>query len=118
MAQILVEYSTKLQKGDVVRIFGHTPAAPLIEACYVEVLKAGGHPVVQLMLPGLSKVFYDHANDDQLEWVSPVALETVRKADVSIGIWAENNISELKNVPTEKQNLSSKSMIPIRKIVM
>ena len=118
MAKILVEYSTKVQKGDIVRIFGHTPAAPLIEACYVEVLKAGGHPVVQLMLPGLSKVFYDHANDDQLEWVSPVALETVRKADVSIGIWAENNISELKNVPTEKQNLSSKSMIPIRKIGM
>ena len=32
MAKILVEYSTKVQKGDMVRIFGHTPAAPLIEA--------------------------------------------------------------------------------------
>ena len=48
MAKILVEYSTKVQKGDIVRIFGHIPAAPLVEACYVEVLKAGGNPIANI----------------------------------------------------------------------
>jgi aminopeptidase len=118
MARILVEYSTKVKKGDIVRIFGHLPAAPLIEACYVEVLKAGGYPIVNVGLPGMTKVFYDYASDDQLSWVNPLLLHRVEKIDVSIGIWAESNISELKNVPTEKQNLSSKSMIPYRKIAM
>ena len=89
MARILVEYSTKVQKGDIVRIFGHTPAAPLIEACYVEVLKAGGYPLVNVGLPGMTKLFYDYASDEQLSWVNPLLLHRVEKIDVSIGIWAE-----------------------------
>jgi len=118
MARILVEYSTKVRKGDIVRIFGHTPAAPLVEACYVEVLKAGGHPLVNVGLPGMEKLFFDYANEDQLSWENPFLIERAKKVDVSIGIWAESNISELKNVPTEKQNLKSKAMIPYRKIAM
>ena len=48
LAQILVRYSTEVQKGDVCVIQSTTAAEPLVQAVYEEVLQAGGLPIVQL----------------------------------------------------------------------
>ena len=48
LAQILVRYSTKVQKGDVCVIQSTTAAEPLVQAVYEEVLRAGGLPICNL----------------------------------------------------------------------
>ena len=46
LAQILVRYSTKVQKGDVCSIAATAAAEPLVQAVYEEVLRAGGLPIM------------------------------------------------------------------------
>src|SRR3954470_17178589 len=52
LAQILVRYSTKVERGDVTVIQWSTIAEPLVQAVYEEVLRAGGHPVFQIAPTG------------------------------------------------------------------
>ena len=69
LAQILVRYSTRVEKGDVCVIQSTTTAEPLVQAVYEEVLKAGGLPVMQMTSEGAAAAFYSLASDAQLEWV-------------------------------------------------
>ena len=95
LAQILVRYSTKVGKGDTCVIASTTPAEPLALAVYEEVLRAGGLPIIQLAPDGATAAFYELANDEQLDWVSPPAMWTAENADVRIGIMADSNAREL-----------------------
>jgi aminopeptidase len=118
MAQILVNYSTKVRKGDLVRIVGEEVTTPLVKACYKEVLKAGGYPIVNVIPAGLSRLFYDYASDEIISRENPFLQHAVEIADVNIGILSDSNINELKSVPAEKQNLASKSRKNYLKVAM
>ncbi|HEY5977441.1 MAG TPA: aminopeptidase [Solirubrobacterales bacterium] len=103
LAKILVGYSTKVKKGDVVTIDGEIAAEPLLLAIYEEVLQAGGNPIVNVSLDGQAAAYYKHASDAQLEWVSPLTEWTVDNADVSISVGASTNTRELSGVAPERQ---------------
>ncbi|MCA9297582.1 MAG: aminopeptidase, partial [Phycisphaerales bacterium] len=45
LAEVLVEYSTSVRKGDLVDIVADPIAMPLVEAIASRVLAAGGHPI-------------------------------------------------------------------------
>ena len=51
LADLLVNYSVAVKKGDRVLIQGDLAGEPLIRAIYVKVLQAGGNP---LIIPALS----------------------------------------------------------------
>ena len=95
LAKILVGYSTEVKEGDVVSIDGESAAAPLLLAVYEEVLKAGGHPMLNVALEGQIAAYFKHASDKQLEWISPYAEWMVDNADVRIAIGASTNTREL-----------------------
>ena len=103
LAKILVGYSTKVAEGEVVSIDGEVGAEPLLRAVYEEVLKVGAHPILNVALDGLASVYYKHASDAQLEWISPVTEWMAEKADVRIAVGASANTRELSAVPPERQ---------------
>jgi aminopeptidase len=103
LAQILVQHSTGVKEGDVCTVEGESAAEPLLQAIYEEVLKAGGNPIVQMMMEGQSTVYFEHASDKQLEWISPVAEWAVENADVRIAVMASQNTRALSQVPPERQ---------------
>ena len=109
LARILVGYSTKVEEGDTVAIDGASPAEPLLQAVYEEVLKAGGLPVVQMTLEGQDAAYYEHASDQQLDWISPLSRWTAEDADVRISVGASTNPRELSSVPPERQQRRSKA---------
>src|SRR5581483_12424475 len=74
-----------------------------VAAVYEEVLRAGGHPVVSLGFDGQQALYFEHASDAQLEWVSPVAEWAASEADCRIAIIADTNTRELSGVPPERQ---------------
>jgi aminopeptidase len=77
LAQVLVNDSLGVEKGMWVRIDGAIEAAPPLTAACVEVLKAGGFPMVRPSLPGLGYLTMKHASDKQLSFISPTTrLET------------------------------------------
>jgi aminopeptidase len=103
LAQILVRYSTKVEKGDVCSIAASTAAEPLVQAIHEEVLRAGGLPIMQLQTSGAQASFYELASDEQLDWVPPTTEWTVEHADVHISVLASLNTRELSNADPKKQ---------------
>jgi aminopeptidase len=105
LATILVGYSTKVAEGETCLIEGPSAAEPLIAAIYEQVLKAGGLPVVSVSFDGQQALFFKHASDAQLEWLSPVSKWAADESTCRIAIWADTNTRELSNVPPERQTL-------------
>jgi aminopeptidase len=103
LAQILVQYSTKVAEDDVCVISGATSAEALVLAVYEEVLRAGGLPIVQMAPEEGLASYYRLAGDKQLEWVAPTATWLAEHADVRIAIISEDNTRALSTVDPAKQ---------------
>ncbi|MEM8737289.1 MAG: aminopeptidase [Planctomycetota bacterium] len=116
LARVLVEYSTEIKPGQLVRITGDPVGMPLIQAVYEQVLEAGGHPMVRLNPGELTDVFYDRADDSQLGYVNPLALEETKTIDASIGLWASTNTKSLSRIDPRKQGIASAARKPLAKI--
>ena len=118
LAQVLVQYSTKVKRGDLVRISGEPVALPLLEAIYERCLRAGAHPFLKVAPESLQDIFYELADDEQLQYVSPIAKYEIEQVDVSIGLWAETNTKSLSQVDPQRQSLASAARKPIMKTFM
>jgi aminopeptidase len=103
LARILVRYSTGVQEGETCVIAGTAAAEPLVAAVYEAVLRAGGHPVVNLSFEGQAAAFYRGASDSQLEWISPIAEWVANESTCRIAIGADLNTRELSGVDPERQ---------------
>jgi aminopeptidase len=118
LAQILVRYSTKVQKGDVCVIQGTTTGEPLVQAVYEEVLRAGGLPVLQLTTEGAMPAFFELASDAQLDWIPPTSQWAVENADVRIAVMADSNARELSQADPKKQTRAQKARQPLMETSM
>lgn len=118
LAKVLVDYSTGVKPGQIVRITGDPVALPLLEAVYEQVLLAGAHPHLRCVPDALQELFFEHASDEQLRYVSPLLQHEVQTIDVSIGLWAETNTKRLSGVDPNRQRVASAARKPIFKRFM
>jgi aminopeptidase len=103
LADILVDYSTRVKEGDWVHIEGGLPALPLVRAVVAGVLRAGGRPSTRLDSDDLQEVYLAQANEAQLKWIPPVDLLMVNQANVMIFIAAPENTRALSAIQPERQ---------------
>jgi aminopeptidase len=118
LADVLVRYSTRVKKGDIVSIIGDPVAMPLIEAIFERCLKAGAFPSWSPRSESLTELLLVHGSDDQLAHVSPMDLHRVKTIDVQIAIWAEVNTKYLGAVDAKRTALQQSSRKPWFKIFM
>jgi len=118
LAQILVRYSTRVQRGDVCVVQSPTTAEPLVQAVYEEVLRAGGLPILALTTEGASSALYDLGSDEQLDWIPPTQTWTAEHADVRIAIMADANPRELSAVDPKRQARTQKARKPLLDAIM
>lgn len=118
LARVLVHYSTNVQPEQIVRISGDPVGTPLLEALYEQVVRAGAHPVFRCAPGSLHDLLFAHANDRQLQHVSPLALHEIETIDVSISLWAETNTKSLSRVDPKRQSMASAARRPIMDIFM
>jgi aminopeptidase len=118
LARVLVQYSTGVKEGDTCVIVGSTTAEPLALAVYEEVLRAGGHPIVNLSMEGQAPAFYKLASDAQLEWVSPPERWSSEEADVHIVLMADANTRALSGVDPARQTRRKTAFKPLMKRTM
>ena len=82
-AEVLVDYSTNVQKGDLVQIRAtSTYAKDLVKAVYKRVIEKGAHAIVRTSIEDMSDLFIKLASDEQLDYVDPITkleYETVDK---------------------------------------
>ena len=102
LAQLLVDYSVAVRKGDRVAITSSTPAEPLLKQIYTRVLQAGGNPFMMASFPDIDEILFRYASDEQIKHV-PKPLEMVMETyDVRISILADSNTRALSNVDPAK----------------
>ncbi|MBQ8634528.1 aminopeptidase [bacterium] len=113
-ASVLVDYSTRVKKGDLVIIYARgCSAQPLIKEIYKLCLQKGANPIVRTSMDELAETFIKYANDEQLEYIDEMSKIEVEKADVMIFIGAPNNIKNMANADSAKLAKRSKATLPI-----
>lgn len=102
-AQVLVDYSTKVKKGElvIIRATSHE-AQPLVKEIYKQVLQKGANPIVKTSMEGLAETFIKYANDEQLAYIDPMTEMEYEKADVMISIGAPTNTKSMAKADSKK----------------
>ena len=118
LADVLVNYSVGVKKGQVVRINGAPGSAPLIVELYEKVLLAGGHPLVRMVPDELNELFLKTATEEQLKFLHPISLYENQHIDCSIGIWGEQNTKALSNCDTKRIGMASVARKPLMETFM
>lgn len=118
LADVLVNYSVGVKKGQTVRINSSAIAEPLVLEIYRAIIKAGGHPIPRITLDGMADIFVREASDEQLRWVYPLAVDEISKVDASIGIWADVNTRAMTNADPARLAMMSAARKPISEIFM
>lgn len=109
LADVLVNYSTAVQKDDLVLIGGATVGAPLVTALYQAVLRAGGHPIVSLRPDECAEIHLREGSDEQLLFADPVAQYAIENIDVRIAYWGSENTKALSKYDPAKQSQVSQA---------
>ncbi|MBI1258994.1 MAG: aminopeptidase [Chloroflexi bacterium] len=108
LADILVNYSTKVQPGEWVGVLGDVAALPLVREVFAKVVKAGGNPSLMLTDETLTRDFARLANEDQTQWLDPALSLYYDKADVYIRCTAFPNTRAMTNIdPKRLQTIQS-----------
>jgi aminopeptidase len=118
LADVLVNYSVGVKKGQLVRISAPPPAMPLVIELYRAVLAAGGQPFVRMGPEELGEILLKNGSDEQLSFLNPIAQFEIEKIDCSIGVWAETNTRALSNCDPRKMGLTQAARKPITSIFM
>lgn len=115
MADIIVNYSTKVKKGDIVQIHAFNAACePLLKEVYRLCLNKGAKYIdYQVSLPQLGRLFYNMATREQLTFFPTVKMDFMKQVDVYIGIAAVENAMELANANQSNIAAHDKVMRPI-----
>jgi aminopeptidase len=108
-AEAMTGYSVEVGLGQVVAILGDVAATPLLLELQRAVLERGAHPVLLPMLPGASTVQFEHASDEQLEYVSPVERFWRVEADRSIVVMAESNTRDLAEIDPARHSVRQRA---------
>ncbi|MFQ3647644.1 MAG: aminopeptidase [Anaerolineae bacterium] len=98
-ADLLVNYSTSVQKGEWVGIIGDVEALPALRAVYAHVLAAGGNPSLMLIDETSERHFARHATDEQIQWLDPMQSLYYDRADVYIRIRGSANTRAMTSIP-------------------
>jgi len=105
LANVLVNYSTKVKAGDWVHVNANWQAIPLVKEVVSYILKAGGNPSVSLESSDLNEVFMAQAGETQLRWMPPLDMHMIKNANVWIIIEAPENTRAMGNIDPARQQM-------------
>ena len=109
LADVLVRYSTRVRKGELVKVTGAAVAEPLLVEIYKAVLRAGGHPYLAMQSDEAADAFVNLAGNDQLDYLNPVTQYEIETIDVVISTWGGVNTRSQTNADPAKQARASRA---------
>jgi aminopeptidase len=118
LAKVLVNYSLELKPGQQFALRTSPLAEELSLAVYEEAVKAGAFVFVQNAVPGAEEVFFRHASETQLDFVSPIRKIINETFDATLYIEAEHNTRALSGIDPAKLARSRKAGAPLGKLFM
>ena len=113
LAQILVDHSAQIKRGDRVAIEATTAAQPLVRALYAAILERGGYPHLLLELPDQEELLFAHANDEQLDATPVFRKLAYDQFESRIRIHSDTNPRALSSVDPARQRRRQKASASI-----
>ena len=118
-AKVLVDYSTKVQKGDLVIIKATSPMAEnLVKAVYKKVLQNGANPILRTSICDMSDIFIKYANDEQLDYVDSISKLEYKIVDKYISIGAPLNVKNMARADKTKLARRSKATRELSELLL
>jgi aminopeptidase len=114
LAKLLVEYSTRLKRGETVLIEAFDVPDEMTVALIRAARKAGAIPFTQIQRARISREVALKATNRQLSLTASHELARMKKMDAYIALRGSNNITELSDVPVEQMKLVAKKMRPVQ----
>ena len=103
LAQNLVNYSMRVEKGDKVFVHYTGPSTEdLARQVIKEVYKVGGIPYSKYTNPRVQREVLLNCTKEQMELLAKSDIALMEGMDCYVGIRGNDNISELSDVPSEK----------------
>ena len=115
LAEVLVNYSTGVKKGDVVLISASgMESVPLVKELYALCLEKGAKYVeYDFTIPDINRYFYNKASKEQISYFPQHKLDLMKKVDVYIALSAADNSMVMAQADQSKMIAYSKVVRPI-----
>ena len=113
LAQILLDYSIRIQPGERVAIWGTTAAEPLASALYQSILERGAYPFTYLDLADQEKLTLSYGNGTQIDSIPTARLQAVEEFEVYIKIYSMTDPRALNEFNPELQTRREKALAPL-----
>lgn len=119
LADIIANYSIAVKKGEKVLLRGYGfDSYPLIKEIYRECIRAGAIQVdVRFSHDEMSKIFFDHANEAQMKYLSELDKKVADSYDAMVQIVADENPYETSGVEIKKIYMVQKARKPLGDIL-
>ena len=114
-AELLVNYSLNVQAGERVLVDTTTLAEPLVREIYRSILKAGGQPHINMRFRGQSRIYLENANEEQLNYVSPLYIKAMEEFECYLFLRAPYNTSDMRGIDGKKSKIAAQARSPYRK---
>ncbi|MFA9288265.1 MAG: aminopeptidase [Weeksellaceae bacterium] len=113
-ADVLIKFALwngeGVKKGETVFLQVPESAKPMLTHLQTAVLESGAHPLIHYIPEDVSRNFYEHASDEQIDWApKQYLLERVNTADHFVSLISTNDKFELKGVDSQKIMRSNKA---------
>ncbi|WNQ11909.1 aminopeptidase [Paenibacillus aurantius] len=105
LADVLVNYSTEVQKGENVLIEAFGIDAALVKELVKAVHQAGGHPFVNLRDHSVIRAMLMNSTEEQIRTWAEFDHYQMDRMNVYIGVRGGENVSEMSDVPADKMKL-------------
>lgn len=107
LAKLLVNYSTKVKKGEFVYVSCDEVASPWMAAVVEEAVKAGAHVETVLSSEAVQEAILKYSTDEQLKESLLIPETVLKRADVWLSAWGNRNTRNLSNIPGSKMKARS-----------
>jgi aminopeptidase len=117
-AKLLVRYSIYAQKGETIGVEGPDTTAPLMEAVYEELLRAGAFPVIRMSPVSLTEIFMKTGQDLHFDQLPKFERAYAKGVDGTIRVMGSNNTRALSGTDPTRMARFAKTRKPVRKIIL
>ncbi len=108
LADILVNYSCRVQPGENVLIEAYDIPDDVVTKMVDAVVKAKGRPFVSLKHNRVTRAIYHSATEEQMILAGEFEANRMKNMQAYIGLRGTNNSMELSDVPDDKMKLYRK----------
>ncbi len=118
LADILVNNSVEVKKGERVLITAGFLARPLIEEVVKQVALAGAEPVIRINMESVGLTYLQHGAEEILKREDEIFLNMVKSCDALISISAPENTKYMSNLDPQRLTWRQKASMPVSEYVM